>query len=116
MRDERAESFGEYGGIWRPVAEAGGVVPSSVEPAVVQNEPLDTQCCRGVCQATQIGQRLVEVQSFPSVQVHLAWGTGGATWQHLFQGVAMENSAQAIAALLAAMEQRFRCGIDFVRR
>ena len=70
--DERVQPVRPDLPVHGPVAEARGVVAATLEPAVVEHEPLDADGCRGIGEGRQPGERVIEVDGLPRVQRHRA--------------------------------------------
>jgi hypothetical protein len=72
--DEGGEAVGPHGLVDEPVAETGGVVAAAAEPAVVEHVPFHADARRGIREALQARQVVVEVDRLPGVEGDRARG------------------------------------------
>ncbi|MPN27121.1 hypothetical protein SDC9_174548 [bioreactor metagenome] len=70
FQGKATKARGEFLGVHRPVAKAGGVVVAQAEPAVVQDEELHAELGTLLCEVEQLVLGEVEVGRFPVVDEH----------------------------------------------
>ncbi len=66
--DQRVQSVGPDSVVDEPVAKAGARIPATVEPTVVEHEPLDADPRSAVDEVGQPVEIVVEVDSLPAVE------------------------------------------------
>ena len=106
--DDRPETVGPDRSVDPPVAQAGAVIASSVEPAVVHDESFDAELGRTIGELEQGGELMVEIDGFPDVQRHRSGPGRGA---RIVAQLLMESLAHAVRAVGGMGEGDPRSGV-----
>ena len=97
MIDNRSQSLRVFFLIEIPVTERGVVIIAPFKPAVIDNKTLDAQRRRLVSHLHDVVRVMIEVDTFPGIEVHRARFAVGET-DHLLAQIAVELLTHAVQA------------------
>jgi hypothetical protein len=106
--EQRMESVGPHLLVDVPVPETGGVVAATTEPAIVEHESLDPDRRRGLGEAPQAIEVVIEVDGLPRVE-HDRSRLPRMT--RAGPHVAMDAGRRAVEPFVGPREQDPRCGV-----